>query len=376
MASTAGWDDTQWFEKADNSWTAGCRQLQSWWRHKQNFEPGPVSEKRPRLVTSLLPIGHDTSANFFGPKVVAAIEARLASGLDAGIINTDRLYRNLLSSQPACFNLFGEFAEEPNALLPWVQTIDAEATSVRSIDFEWAPSKKEHFNGGSAFDSYVVYHAGGARRFLGIECKYAEDLAKSNITVRQPYIDFTDSHGDLWIEGASHRLNVPQLRQFWLNTLLGQSLKEKENFDAGRVVVIASKYDTKAEQATALVRSELRAPDSSIVWAPYETVTAAMRPTHPDWADWFTERYLDFSPVAHRLSENDPRRSGASDPDLEGFRKLQVLGTRVCGDEGVVAQILEHRETPNADLLALDARAQQLADDLRALREALARFLS
>jgi hypothetical protein len=39
----------------------------------------------------------------------------------------------------------------------------------------------ETFGGGSAFDAFVSYEAQAESRFVGVECKYAEDLSKSSI---------------------------------------------------------------------------------------------------------------------------------------------------------------------------------------------------
>src|SRR5436305_1864853 len=101
------WDARRWREKGDNGWTAGCRWLQAWWRDQVlHMNPGePTGSMRDGLVSSMLPLGSDSGLNFLDPSIRAAVEARLAEGDHSGIIEKDRLYRNLLSSQPTCFNL-------------------------------------------------------------------------------------------------------------------------------------------------------------------------------------------------------------------------------------------------------------------------------
>lgn len=304
----AAWDDRSWAEH-DTPWTAGCRWLQAWWRHHElGLAPGARRPTDPdRLVASMLPFDAPTDANFLTADIASSVRARLAEGNHSGIIDSDRLMRNLLSSQPTCFNLFGPFVDEPDALLGWVRTIDQAADTVTGARFEWAPPRLDHFGGGSAFDALVTYGTtNGDNRFLGVEVKYAENLEESSITVRDPYREYTEANG-LWREGAAGRLDTPRLRQFWLNTLLGQSLvKRGTGFQAGTVVIVAPGADRSAAAATDAVRTELIDPDQWLRWSPYEAVLAAVD-DQDAWKRRFRQRYLDFSPVRHLLFAHDPR---------------------------------------------------------------------
>jgi hypothetical protein len=302
------WDDTGWSEGGDNSWTAGCRWLQSWWREQQGHLPGPRSNTDGRLVGSMLRFDAPEDANFLDREIVAAVKARLAEGDHSGIIEKDRLRRNLLSSQPTCFNLFGPFVSQPNGLKPWVETLDGEVTTVDVVRFEWAPERAAHFDGGSAFDAFIEYTAGDARRFIGVECKYAENLAATSIKVRDVYIDFTEASG-YWIRGAATRLDQKKLRQFWLNTLLAQSLASRpaRTYERGMAVVVACAADVSAHSASEAVRAELQEPDRWLRWSPYEEVLATVD-GRTEWKRAFRERYLDFGPVQHRLGKQDRRR--------------------------------------------------------------------
>lgn len=304
------WNDEGWKEPGDSEWAAGCRWLQSWWRATVlEVPPGERTTRDHRLVGSMLPLGSSQGLNFLNAGIGAAVEARLASPEHAGIIQEDRLFRNLLSSQPACFNLFGPFVADPGGLLSWVQTIDDAATGVTLVRFEWAPDRKEHFDSGSAFDALVEYQTGKSKRFLGIECKYAEDLSKSSITVRPPFFEWTTpAHG--WKEGAAERLDHPKLRQFWLNTCLVQSLAEKDGrYDRGTSVIVACAADTSAEETTIAVAQELLS-EWGLRWSPYERVLDATQvPELTQWKERFIMRYLDFAPVRDLLGSSDPRRN-------------------------------------------------------------------
>lgn len=375
----AQWDDPAWLEKGDNSWARGCRWLQGWWRENRLSPPLPAGlslGKRPRTVVSMLPADAGM-ANFLTPEAAAAAQARLESGETSGIVDRERLLRNLLSSQPACFNLFGPFSARPNGLLAWVQSIDPEAAEVTGIRFEWAPAPERHFGGGSAFDAMIDYRSATGPRFLGVEVKYAENLASTSIkTVRRPYRRFMAENGSLWLEGAERRLDRPHLRQLWFNVLLAQSLvlngKEHER---GTVVVVACAADVSARRATGEVRMELEhsARDQWLQWSPYEDVLAAT--DQGPWADEFRVRYLDFGPVSHLLAADDPRIAPGP-PDLAGLGDLLTAADRVLADGSILEQIdqaVNEGRLDRAALLDLEAlseRAGALAADLKTWRQA------
>jgi hypothetical protein len=369
------WDSPKFAEKNDNAWTAGCRWLQSWWRQQQGHLAGELSQAIERPVASMLPLGTKPELNFYGPNVVRAMDERILNGADIPFPTLDKLFRDLMSSQTAITNLLGEFFLTPDELLPWVHTIDPDATTVSEIRFLWAPKKKLAVGGGAPFSAFVEYFAGNSFRFLAVDAIYAEDLAESKISVRPTYVEFTEE-SSLWRDGASRRLDRPNLRQFWLNTMLCQSLAEKDNYDTGRLVVMAVASDPEAHVAADLVRGELY-DESLLIWSPMDTAVDLLAPARPEWAAWFRGRYLDFTPVQQQLENNDPRRATQSKTvrvDVSGLTDLVKIGPRVMGDGGSIEKLLKRIQAGKVDqrvISALDDRARELAVDLKALRDAI-----
>ena len=131
----------------DNPLQAGLRLQQSWWRQEccgipdaGPLYPPPKPGRKPRrynpLVASMLPESTTGFApNLMWDEVVDSYRGAKADlSAAAGIIYEDRLRRNLLSSQPLCFNIFGYLGKvEPGALLPWVKTFAPHATGVSRI---------------------------------------------------------------------------------------------------------------------------------------------------------------------------------------------------------------------------------------------------
>lgn len=288
------WNDSAWLEAADNKWQAQLRRQQAWWRQERLGLPAGPRVGHARLVSSMLPGDVDLSTNLMSPEAVDAAEHALQALRTEGrpgLIQEERLRRNLLSSQPLCFNLFGYLGAHRHALLPWVQTIQPEAMSVEDIRLEWAPATGTL--GGSAFDAFVSYETrGGNRGFIGIEVKYAEDLAAAQ---RKPANDKykAPTLTGLWKTGAIERLDQPRLRQFWYNQLLTQVVLGSGDYDEGFGAVVACAADHSAREVTAAVAAELTDP-AGLRFSSIEDVVASVR-GHVHWQTGFTERYLTYA---------------------------------------------------------------------------------
>lgn len=370
------WDNPVWLED-DTPWCRGLRWLQGWWRtNRLDAPPGPHAVSKPDgLVNSTLPAEERFKrSNFLTDSAANAADNRLAQTGSGGIVNEDRLRRNLLSSQPLCFNLFGHFQRQPDALLWWVRSIGCDAEEITRIEVEWAPPREEHFDGGSAFDAFVEYRRPDEQLgFVGVECKYAEHLPKSDVkSVREPYLEFTRSSGH-WLKGAEKRLDTQGLRQFWLNTLLAQSLADTDTYAEGRCVVAACAADESAKAALGRVRVELTNP-LDLTWHPYEEIIGCVVGLeHAEWKALFVERYLDFSPVVELLAPDDPRRVSPNRTEHSRLATAFAVAERVLGDGSVLARLADSDEVPGA--AGVWHQLDTLVDDLKRLRVSAGRLL-
>jgi hypothetical protein len=284
------WDDPAWTERGDSAWARRLRLQQAWWRAERlGVQPGPLRPSDPgRLVCSMLPVGEAYARlNFLSDEAATAAEARLAERGSGGLVNPDRLRRNLLSSQPLCFNLFGHVASQPSTLVPWLRSLGLDAAEVTAVRLEWAPPREQHFDGGSAFDAFVEYRRpDDALGFVGVECKYAEDLRKTDVKqVRDEYRTFTAQSGH-WRDGAAERLDSSGTRQLWLNTLLAQSLAATPRYAEGTCVVVACRADEAAYIFVNQVRGQL-VDESWLRWSPYEVLLETLGPAMAEWKECF-----------------------------------------------------------------------------------------
>ena len=88
---------------------------QGWWRAFVLNEPegsNPADSKRN--VCNTIWGGETTSLNFLTPEAIKAIDQTKIERkeYEAGLLNEDRLFNNLLSSQPLAFNFFGPLKQD------------------------------------------------------------------------------------------------------------------------------------------------------------------------------------------------------------------------------------------------------------------------
>ena len=163
----------------ESGFKAVMRKHQGWWRTSvlnlpEGWYYNHKTKKQEPVCNRIA--GGETDAhkkNFLSQdirtEVQRAQEKQLRDG--KGIMEADRLYNNLLSSQPLAFNFFGFFRANKDVALAFMKTIRADIISVDDIVFEYAPESSQD---GSAFDFGFVVSTATEKGFVGFECKYTD----------------------------------------------------------------------------------------------------------------------------------------------------------------------------------------------------------
>lgn len=172
--------------KTDNKYQAYYRYLQSVWREDNNI---PVKKKEGQSDNEVY--GNYTSdphANFMTEGIRSLVDYELSpENKGDRLIEETRLRSNLLSSQPLCFNLFGELKLHLDKALQFFNILyDNYFKTIDRIEFEYNPARRDSRLTGdrSAFDVFVEYTSiAGKKGFIGIEVKYSETLNEGANTV-------------------------------------------------------------------------------------------------------------------------------------------------------------------------------------------------
>lgn len=273
-----------------------ARTLQSIWRQRMNLPMGRQygSELQEEAAKEHL-------SNYLTPGIRKVVVDELLSAAESGkLYGKPRIYTNLLSSQPLCFNLFGELkldlklaSHVLGALYP------GKIEQVTNIEFEHSPERSsQRFTADrSAFDVFVEYvAAGGGRGFLGIEVKYHEDLADKVAAHRDRYDEVARMMNCFTPEGLPALQQAP-LQQLWRDHLLaGSMLADKElGYSEGMFVVMYPSANVQCRRAVRAYRRCLQNDSTFDSCTLDEMVGVLSLATSAAWVREFHNRYLDFS---------------------------------------------------------------------------------
>jgi hypothetical protein len=95
---------------------------------------------------------------------------------EGGSLEPVRLFHNMLSSMPLCFNVFGMIRETPDAQLEFVRQLFDRQRSRSNDRVRVDPGCG--LGDRTAFDAAIVTrHADGSTHLIGIETKYTESFS-------------------------------------------------------------------------------------------------------------------------------------------------------------------------------------------------------
>jgi hypothetical protein len=283
--------------QTDNGFQRRARLLQAIWREQHGL---PIGTHRGRQLGSRIEPTHarSTLSNFLtdGIRQVVQYAVLGPARADDQLIDEDRLFSNLLSSQPLCFNLFGELARDLDLATRVLRELAPDRVRrVTAISFEHSPGRGDpRFTGDrSAFDVFVTYDSpSGKRGFLGIEVKYHEGLGDPAASHRPRYGEVAEAMG--CFVAARDDLQKSPLQQIWRDHLLAGALIAADvGYDEGAFVFLAPEDNLACRRAIERYRTHLTSDATFVSWTLEEVVRPLKRSSAP-WVADLIDRYLAF----------------------------------------------------------------------------------
>jgi hypothetical protein len=240
--------------------------------------------------------------NYLSDGAKSAVKAEvLDSGRDTDKLDArPRIFEDLLSSQPLCFNLFGEL--KANIALAtavcsrlWPDRVDR----VTAVDFEFSPGRGDptYLGNRSALDVMIsCVSPRGTRGFLGIEVKYHEDLRVGAATHRARYDEVATSAGAFHSEALAE-LREPPLQQLWLDHLLTLSMVQAGWADEGTFVLLHPAGNMRCSTVAERYADCLAETSTFHVMTMEQVVERLAHHTTEPWVAAFQDRYLAFDKV-------------------------------------------------------------------------------
>jgi len=211
---------------------------QSHWREDRKIPIGyqPIKPKpgvTSRKLGSRIELQHakNKEANFITDDVKKAVRNRVANPEPHQMLYLDRLYADLLSSMPMCFNLFGslygDLERASKAVNAWWPDIPGKVNNIR---FEWSPGRVipgRFLENRSAFDvAFEIEQPNGELAVIGIETKYHEDCKGEAIPNedRLRRYRYVSEKSGVFKPVAVEAIIGTKLQQIWLDHLLALSM--------------------------------------------------------------------------------------------------------------------------------------------------------
>ncbi|MEP7055785.1 MAG: hypothetical protein ABI912_11105 [Actinomycetota bacterium] len=281
----------------DNGWQRHARRLQSDWRELQGLAPGlhlgQSLASRLELEDGRPPALRNYMTEAAKSQVLAAVAAAPASG---ALLSRPRLWVDLLSSQPLCFNAFGDLAVDlalATRVLRRVLPDDVE--TVEQVAFEYSPGRSDYarYTGSrSAFDIFVVATGRRGRGFLGIEVKYAENMSVSRAEDRGHRL--LAEATDVFRLERLDELERPPLQQLWLDHLLALRMVQvdPDQWRWGKFITLYPTGNIRCDRIVTRYRECIR-DESTFSIVTLEHFTEALLAEAPGpWPQELRRRYL------------------------------------------------------------------------------------
>lgn len=278
----------------DSIFSANARLLQSIWRERTSNEyyryGNYIAHSQPVI------------SNFLTKNIFEVVQNTIKNKENNAVIQEDRLYYNMLSSQPLAFNLFGELSIDiPLATRVFVDLFPDRVHKIESIIFEHSPERgsDKYTQDYSAFDVFVEYiSTDGQRGFFGIEVKYAENM-KTKPAVHKDVYDIMSIKSQVFQIDQLQKLRTSPLEQIWRDHLLSLSMyKINHDYNDGLFIFLYPKDNidcmlaSKAYKETFL--SNIQKNNGFCDLEMESLLQVIAKYTDARWVNDFKTRYLSF----------------------------------------------------------------------------------
>lgn len=291
------------FEKSDISeFQRKARLLQSLWREERGYEVGEYrGKKRGNYIP--MPWAKGTLNNYLSETIKTVVFSEVVKNPNSGkLYGKPRIFDNLLSSQPLCFNLFAELQQDLDLATKVFNKLCANRVDVvTSIEFEHSPGRgnAKYTGDSSAFDVYVEFlNSAGEKGFIGIEVKYHENLKNKPAEMKERYFEVA-SEMECFRDNCLGELQISPLEQIWRDHLLAGSLlnSEGDDFKEGLFVFLNPKDNPHCQEAVNEYRKCLTDDNTFLSWTLEDVTEAIKRNTKDNWIDELIDRYLNFGKI-------------------------------------------------------------------------------
>lgn len=256
-------------ELPDNGLKRQIRAHQGWWRlNVLNQKAGlnPIDDSKS--VCNTITEGEISGNNFLTANTFEVVNETLKNRTenDGGMIEPTRLYNNLLSSQPLCFNFFGELQKNRDFGLKVLKLFWKDITEFHRVIFEYS-HPNNYTKDSSAFDIGFEVSFGEKKGFIGLECKYTDTFSfkpsKSEFFYGEKgnknyevYLKVFEENRHIFLAEYSQYIKSKGYNQLFRNQLMAESMENKD-YDVVKTGIFCYQDDESAIKSASEFKSLL-----------------------------------------------------------------------------------------------------------------------
>ena len=265
--------------KSDPKFMARMRFHQSWYRANVLCVPygkGPKQNDTSERGNMLNCENGAKGFNFLTTDIFGVVQSRLKD--PSGTVEKFRLLHNMLSSQPMCFNLFGQLvADHDFATKFFKRIIPNEVKKVIDVKIEYAPEpSSDYLNDRTAFDAFVDFiQPDGTHGFVGIETKLTEPFSEKfyDTPIYRYWTKLDDSP---WPKESWPKLSDINHNQLWRNHLLVVAMSHQSPYTCGFLMLVRHPEDEQCTKVVDNYTGLLKSDDKSFLDYPLDKLTDKM----------------------------------------------------------------------------------------------------
>lgn len=253
--------------------------------------------------------GDKHGGNFLRPDIFQYAKFRCRDKRNVETIEEFRLFNNMLSSQPMCFNLFVPLRASVRRGDKYVNRVfqklfpGLNIERIVNVEIEYVPVPiEEYIDDKSAFDAFVEFRTKDGRKgCIAIETKYVDSLGKNDPTRMDKKLPIAREIGCFTATGLERiKTKCPQIVR---NFLLVEKYRLNHGFASSHSIVLALDEDKEADKEIKDFRTLLRpAFQSKMVKVSLQDFVDAIQEHSPSkqqpWIKDFRKRYLDMKTAA------------------------------------------------------------------------------
>ncbi len=300
-------------EPNDTRFRSAARLRQSLWREENGYACGRYVHpdgRTCRLGSMVSARIGQRGVNLIDTSLIPLVQREIAYREVGAVIQTDRLWNNLLTSQALTFNLFGPFKQRPVLATAVMRRLVPDLVGeVTEVLFEHSPGRghPRYTADHTAFDALLrCTTPQGRHAFVAIEVKFSE-APGGLASPERPRYDALSREAGVYRDPDAPALRYAPIEQLWREQLLVTAMLKAGNYDAGRLLVIAPALNTECQTAITRYRTELISDEPTETHFQAITledvVTAIGCAGAHATAGRLIDRYLNFEPIHRALVE-------------------------------------------------------------------------